>query len=788
MAEQKQRARPAAGDDDVMTPEMRAAMESGDGGASEAMLAEAGALPLPTPFPLTPIPIRWLLFASGLYEYRQQIFIPPPQPIPQPIPIPIPFPRPGPLGPGAEGDAEMDGQEPVEAVDTALSPVLPWWFRREELRLDVDGRHPLMRVSGTLYNGFAVRVHWIANLTQIATNTYAGYIWYKDGLTSALPHTHVKVVVTKSWFTSQRKATVTYSGGGAPARVRTHAWKSSSFHPVEFEFDHVQGTTPVTVINTGAHPNKPAGLATENLSIETVFRRAGFGVTKTGADNQIPIAAAGVNATWSDQEMHDAMQVHWSKYAGHAQWSLWTLFAGLHDMGSGLGGIMFDDIGPQHRQGTALFNESFIKNAPAGDASPAAWVARMKFWTACHEMGHAFNLAHSWQKALVSGGRGPWIPIPNEPEARSFMNYPYNVSGGQAAFFSDFEFRFSDGELLFMRHAPSRFVQQGNADWFDDHGFEQALVSSEYRLDLRVHRDLGYFEFMEPVSVELKLTNTSDRPVVVDAGLLEHTHDLRVVVKRRGQPAQMWRPYAHHLHQDETEVLRPGESLYAQHLVAVGPNGWAIDEPGVYTVQASLAIDGADVVSNPLDIRVAPPRGYDEEFVAQEFFSDEVGRTLAFNGSRFFDGANDTLREVVEKMPERRVATHARVALATPLTRSYKLLVAETPDTPDDEVDKRFTLLKAEPDEALEHLTEALVEHPDQAAETLGHIAYRDRVEALGSFLAGEGEAAEAASALQAGAKALDGRHVLDRVVADLKDQGKAYESKAGRSSKSKKK
>lgn len=773
---------------DVMSPEMRAAIESGDGGMSEAMLAEAGIQPTPFPLPLTPVPIPWLLYASGLYEYRQSIFVPQPIPVPQRIPIPIPRPDPGPIFPGGRTE-EAPGEDTTmfdpAAIDTELTPILPWWFQREELRLDVDGRHPLMRASGTLYNGFALRVHWIANLTKTGANTYGGYIWYKDGLASALPHTHVTIHVVKSWYTSQRTATVTFTGSGSPTRVRTYKWTSASFHPVELEFDHVQGTTPVTAINTGAHPNKPAGLPTETLSIETVFRRAGFGVTKTGADNQIPIAAAGINARWSDMEMHDAMQIHWSKFANTPQWSMWVLFASLHDQGTGLGGIMFDDIGPNHRQGTALFNDSFIKNAPGGDANPAAWVARMKFWTACHEMGHAFNLAHSWQKALVHQGKGPWVPISNEPEARSFMNYPYYVSGGQAAFFSNFEFRFSDNELLFMRHAPARFVQQGNAEWFDDHGFEQALVApgSPYRLELRVHRDLGYFEFMEPVSVELKLTNASDQPMVVDAGLLEHAHDLTMVLKRRGDPAQTWRPYAEHCHESETRVLEPGEALYGQHFVAVGPNGWAVDEPGVYTVQAALHIGGEDVVSNPLEIRVAPPRSYDEEFLAQEFFSDEVGRTLAFNGTRYFDGANDTLREVVEQMPTRRVATHARLALGRPLARPYKLLVAETPDAPVDEVDKRFMILKAEPDEAKEQLTEALVENAGQAADTLGHIEYRAQVEALGAFLADEGNPAAAASSLQAAAETLENRNVLDRVVEDLEHQRKAYALKASKSS-----
>ena len=41
-----------------------------------------------------------------------------------------------------------------------------------------------------------------------------------------------------------------------------------------------------------------------------------------------------------------------------------------------------------------------------------------------------------------------------------------------------------------MRHAPARFVQQGNADWFDHHGFQGAAVSPlpQLALELRVHR------------------------------------------------------------------------------------------------------------------------------------------------------------------------------------------------------------------------------------------------------------------------------------------------------------
>ena len=54
----------------------------------------------------------------------------------------------------------------------------------------------------------------------------------------------------------------------------------------------MQGTSKVTTINTGAHPNRPASLPNQNLSIENVFRRVGFNVSRSG-DNSPPISLAG---------------------------------------------------------------------------------------------------------------------------------------------------------------------------------------------------------------------------------------------------------------------------------------------------------------------------------------------------------------------------------------------------------------------------------------------------------------------------------------------------------------
>ena len=652
----------------------------------------------------------------------------------------------------------------------------PLIFSTEYLRLDVDGRYPQRVASGTVRVGIA-RVSWIAHLTATGPNSWTGPISYKDGPAAGFPYTTVTLQATRSPIPALRSVKATFSGG-APNRVRIYLFKSTSFREVNFEFDFAAGVTPVTSMNTAAHPNRPSTLPAETLSVQKVFERVGFSVS-TSSGGSVPLAGAGPGALWSNNEMHDAMQTYWSHFATRAQWALWTFYAARHEMGSNLGGIMFDDIGPQQRQGTSLFLNSFIANAPAGDANPAAWVRRMIFWTAVHEMGHAFNLAHSWQKSLVFGGHGPWVPLANEPEARSFMNYPYNVSGGQTAFFSDFPFRFSDAELLFMRHAPERFVQQGDALWFDHHGFEEANISPEpaLKLELRVNRDKPDFEYMEPAVFELKLTNISSEPQIIPENILNMQDSMTVIVKRRGEPARQVLPYARFCYQRKNKVLAPGEKVYESLFAAVSREGWQIAEPGYYEIQVSLQIGEEDIVSNPLTIRVAPPRNYEEELVAQDFFSDDVGRILAFDGTRYLSSGNNVLREVADRFSDRKVAIHANVPLGKAMAQKYKLLDVTGCQPPNSaaEAGGDIKTAPAYTQEATADLTAALITDTDRAAETLGHIDYKAYVDGFSGMLDQEGKSQEAAVVDEALYSTLEARNVLPSVLEEIKSRrGKA--------------
>lgn len=749
---------------------------------ADATFPEVGERPLAPPPPWRPAGV------SGLYERPQR-----PVPLPRPPMPTLPL-RPSAPGmpPPTPGGAMPDGAEADDLQREAAFPPIRIAIGGQ-LRLDVDGRYPQMVASGTLRSGLFQRLHWIARIERAGPHTWAGPIFYRDGMASFAPYTDVRITAVRPTIMGRPTAAILrFSGGGTAPLALTYAYRSAFAHDIELEYDCATGVTPVTSFDIGSHPTRPPTLTAETISIEDVYRRAGFRVTRTNGDDIVPLSGAGPDALWSDAEMHDAMQTYWSRFANVPQWSVWTFFASLSDQGTGLGGIMFDDIGPQHRQGTAVFNDSFIATPPAGDPDGAAAVQRMRFWTAVHELGHTFNLAHAWQKSLTIGGRGPWLPLSDDDEARSFMNYPFRVGGGPSAFFSDFAYRFTDDELLFLRHAPERFVQQGNALWFDHHGFQQADLSPEPQLalELRVHRDdwqgIPTFGFLEPVYVEMKLANISGEPVIVDEHILLDRSSMAIVVKREGREAQMRLPYAAFCNRPSPIALEPGEALYESLLASVTKGGFMIDEPGRYVVQMALELpSGEHLVSNMLRLRVAPPKQIEHERLASDYLTDDVARIYAFGGSRVLTAGNDALEEVAARMDHEPVARHAHLMLGRPLASPFKRLqVPGTAPRPvaAHELGADIAVAKADVKMAEQHLHAALDEAP-VAAATLGHIRFNRSVERFTTLLEDQGEHEVAAAMVGEAQRALEARGVIQPVIDDLAERKRGLESAAGKRS-----
>ena len=278
----------------------------------------------------------------------------------------------------------------------------------------------------------------------------------------------------------------------------------------------------------------------------------------------------------------------------------------------------------------------------------------------------------------------------------------------------------------------------------------------------------------------MKLTNVSDEPQLVEDSLLKTMDHFTIIIKKEGREARQYRPFARYCWREKKMVLSENESMYESVFISAGASGWDISEPGNYLIQLCLHRGNQDIVSNGLRLRVLPPNNRSEEVLAQDFFSDEVARVLGFDGSRFFEAANDTLQEIVAKCTDSKVAIHANVALGMAMLRPFKRLEyseengAAAPGAP------RGRIEMSPLDDKFEgYLETALGETPEQtklAAESLGHVDYRYYAEQLTNALLEAGNRKEAALNQRRlldtmSVRRVRGRKIADQVLAEIADR-----------------
>src|SRR5690606_12900458 len=307
-------------------------------------------------------------------------------------------------------------------------------------------------------------------------------------------------------------------------------------------------------------------------------------------------------------------------------------------------------------------------------------------------------------------------------------------------------------------------------DWFDHHGFEQAELSPEpsLRLEIRVNREQARFEFLEPVMLELKLTNITDQPMLLPDDVLNSSEAMTVIIKRRDQPAKARQPYAHYCRKPGQIVLKSGDSLYESLFVAAGRGGWQIAEPGDYLVQVCLHRGSEDIVSNALRVRVQPPLQKQEELLAQDFFEDDVARLLTFDGGDYSRQAKDTLQDVAAQLSERRVAEHVKVALYLPETSPTKYL--------DFSQERPRILVRQASYGAISEVENLLATEAGTVAETLGHVDYNYYAHRLADAVEDDADKAVLeglGDTLTTAAKALSARHAKPEVVQRLEERAK---------------
>ena len=543
-----------------------------------------------------------------------------------------------------------------------------------ELRVDVDRVRPQKKVSGDFFSVSGGTVTYFGSFivhNPVITITATQVVCKGTGqftFTAGAPVLQV-TIQRRTIFQPQAPAQAQFlTTGGSPGALYSCVFESASFRSVRLETDRVSDVvTPVfSTYNTGT---LPSGGPARNLTVMSAFGEAGIEMTPTAASNTINIAAAGLNTTWSNAEMHASMQTHFSLFQNTPQWNFWLLVAQKHDFGAGLLGIMFDQQGPQ-RQGCAVFHQ--------GLGGTTAQAMRVQLQTYVHELGHSFNLLHSWQKSLATPAGV------DRPNSLSWMNYPWKYPlGGEAAFWSSFPFQFDDGELIHLRHAYRNNIITGASPFAIGSGMERPElmddpIANNTGLRLDISTANPNFALGEPVVLTLKLQATDQCGKQVHPYLHPNTQLVTIAIAKPGGKIVAYEPMIDHLVGPADQTIKLGESIEASAYIGFGKGGLTFDQPGRYQIRAIYhTLDGSTVYSNTIQTRVRYPVTAKEERLADLMMGEAQGTLLYLLGSdsdSLKSGAN-AFEKVLAEYGDDPMANYVRLVKGTNAARGFKTVI-----------------------------------------------------------------------------------------------------------------
>ncbi|WP_143590708.1 hypothetical protein [Thermoactinospora rubra] len=551
---------------------------------------------------------------------------------------------------------------------------------RVELRVDVDGPRPAGRVSGDLFT--------VAG----ATTTYVGsFAVHAPKLDVEPEGTRIdgRGVFTFPVVTEQVSVRVEDGVATAVIDGRTYRLPHASpyFRSVLLEQDSVVGTVPFVSYDTGALPSPLARPRT--LSVVEAWADAGVEL-RLAEPGVIPVDGSGADLAWDDAELHHAMTQQFSQYGEAAAWRVWLLVASRHV--GGYRGIMFDYNDAFQRQGAAVFYDAVKGETPQAQ--------RAQLRTYVHELGHAFNLLHSWQKNLATP------PQPLGPHGGfgdlSWMNYVQHYQpGGEPAYWAAFPFQFTDAELIHIRHGFYRDVAMGAGAFgigaAEVQPFEQPVEDlSGLRLELRAKE---WFSLGEPVVVELKLS-TRGEPRTTHNHLHPDTEFTQVSITQPSGRTVLYRPMMRHCVDRSREVLLDAgnPAMYRGAYIGHGRDGHYFQQPGEYHVRAQyVAADGSRIVSPDLVIKVRFPATAADHKVAELMLGEDQGKlfTLLGSDSPALRSGNEALEEVIDRHGTHPLAVYARMVKGLNAEREFKRIGH----------DRRLRVRPPDPKESIEQLS-----------------------------------------------------------------------------------
>jgi hypothetical protein len=640
-----------------------------------------------------------------------------------------------------------------------------------DLRVDIDPCHKyaqvLYRVSGDFYRLYDFGSYkwrkyyssWIVDKPKISWTRCSveikGTLRYWGGL-----RVRTDVTIIIPWKLHQiGPAKVTFTTFGRNFTL-TCDKKSNYFREVPLEVDvcSSQNSQPILPsYHTHGHSDRPIDIPGRTLTISEAYKEAGVNMTINPIHTVVDDSD---NSVWNKAELHNAMELHFSQYAGNVPtWAYWVLVATTY-VNPGTAGIMFDNnISSPERQGSAVFKaHPVFNNLPAGSPTSDAQADALRYYLYCHvhEIGHGFNLLHSWQKSYAIP------PQLNRPNALSWMNYPQYVTD----YWSNFRFKFDEEELIHIRHGNRNAVIFGGEPFITGAAFTSIPdITGEIPLDVII-RSKEEFSLLEPIILELKIKNQTDAPIDIATNLEPEYRTTTLLIEQPDGTTLLYEPVMCMLGDTETKKFDPGSSQYQNIMVSFGKHGHYFKKPGTYRIQASYQGTGNMFITSDIhELRVMPPSSKEEEVTSAKYHRNDVGMALYLEGSdsQFLRPAMSTLETMAQEFQETPVGAHISLILAKNLTQTFH----------DIKDQKRVLLRKPEPRQAISLVNRAMEQQVRDDA-TFQNITYHRGIRIKTDMLNLLGEKKEAKKELKDLMGYLENRGVKKPVLDQIGEHSKS--------------
>jgi hypothetical protein len=461
----------------------------------------------------------------------------------------------------------------------------------------------------------------------------------------------VEAVLVKQPGSSHKYIGSLLSAGGAILGEFSITWVSRYFRAAKLEIDTIEGAVAPQSITANGQVH----------SFRSVFEKAGWDLKVKYDEHHIPNTYTGGSVNWTNSQMHQAMQDTRRASANlDSEWLLHLLVV-PEEMGSGRG-RMYDQIGV-NREGVASFsNDGYPapnSNWGAAEGLLQHDVPQAFLRSACHEVGHGFNMIH--QSATGAGEPGSDATVMTvSPGVASFVT----ANGG--TFPDDIEFRFNDHVRHHLVHFPDMIVRPGGASFAAGHSTTVPEADQDRywyesdELQLAIESEQHNVKLGEPLNLKLKLQNNAGYSITVPECISpEYLYSRITVIDCAGERTLM---PTFVMKADSADLcdLKADEAIDAEIAVFWSSKGFAFKQPGKHSIEMQTLwnIDGVPFgVSATLAVWVDAPVSNADNDVASLLLDDEVGIWTMLGGAGHLDQANSRVAAAIKAHPKHAACT-----------------------------------------------------------------------------------------------------------------------------------